>query len=101
MKYQLFVEDNYQQADRYFAGEFETFDEAVVVARKIVDKWLASAHKPGMTASQLYRSYIIAGEDPFIVCDPPVCTFSAWEYAKQRCFEICPQPEETNPGGDL
>lgn len=41
-----------------------------------------------MTSKVLYEGYVGFGEDPFIIPagEPP---FSAWDYAKARCMEIC------------
>ena len=40
-------------------------------------------------AADLYYSYTSFGEDPFIRPSPRGERFSAWEYARQRCDEIC------------
>jgi hypothetical protein len=51
--------------------------------------WLrfGPALKPGMTAAQLYESYVMFGSDPFVVpinlADDCV-KFSAWNYAKEQ-----------------
>lgn len=45
---------------------------------------------PGRTAEELFDAYTMMGEDPFIVqTGPNGITFSAWDYAEQRCKEIC------------
>jgi hypothetical protein len=61
-------------------------------AQKIVDDYLLSAYQPGMTAQALADSYTSFGEDPFIVETPRQAggvLFSAWDYARRRCEEIC------------
>ena len=91
MTFQVFVDDNYHFMDedeRYELGSFPTKEAAVEAARRIVDDWLRSAYRPGMTAKQLFESYTSSGEDPFVVGEERV-TFSAWDYAKQRCNELC------------
>ena len=44
-----------------------------------------------MTAEALFSSYTSFGEDPWIVAPTPEDTvqFSAWDYAKRRCDEMC------------
>ena len=42
-----------------------------------------------MSAEALYSSYTSFGEDPFIAGHDPRTTFSAWDYAKARCAELC------------
>lgn len=91
MTFKVFVDDNYHYRDeneRYEKGEYDTFEAAVNVCKSIVDQFLLSAFKPGMSSAELYESYISFGEDPYIIPTPEGWDFSAWDYAKQRCFEI-------------
>ncbi len=83
------VDDNFHYMDesqRYTLGEFDSYDEAVAKCQTIVDDYLASALKPGMTAEELYSSYTSFGEDPFIMGDN--AKYSSWKYAKQRSREL-------------
>jgi len=92
MKYKVFADDNYHYADegeRHKVGELRSAAAALAAAGKVVDKYLETAYHRGMTADELYMSYTTFGEDPFIVTDDPNCKFSAWDYAKERCREIC------------
>ncbi|MBX7246076.1 MAG: hypothetical protein K1X53_11305 [Candidatus Sumerlaeaceae bacterium] len=97
-KYQVFVDDNFHYMDedeRYLLGEFETGSEAIAASQRIVDEFLHSTHRPGMAAEELYRSYTMFGEDPFIVSNSlDRVGFSAWGYAKERCQQICSNPHE-------
>lgn len=107
MPYKVLVDDNYHHMDeesRYELGVFETRDEALAAAKRIVDDFLSSSLRPGMTAEELYTIYVGFGEDPFIV--PVTSTdegldFSAWSYARDRCAHIAPsrdrEPEEGSP----
>jgi hypothetical protein len=45
---------------------FESSDAAIIACKKIVDDYLREAQEPGMTAEQLYASYVLFGEDPYI-----------------------------------
>lgn len=89
--YNVVVASNFHYMDRsehYVAGVFESADDALRLARKIVEASL-SAYEPGMTAEQMFDAYTSFGEDPFIVPATDAGHFSAWEYAAQRCKEIC------------
>ena len=93
MGYRVMVDDNYHymdESERYQHGEFATLDAAIAAARKIVDEYLESAYKPGMSGDELMASYCQFGEDPFIT-GPEVkgVVFSARDYARERCPEIC------------
>jgi hypothetical protein len=105
MNYKVLVDDNFHYMDdseRYELGEFLTLDEAIEASRKIVDEYLLSVYKPGMTAAELLESYTSFGEDPFISTKEPSQTgvlFSAWGYATARCAEMCQSTEGHNPGG--
>jgi hypothetical protein len=89
--FEIFVDDNFHYMDeehRYSEGKYPSYEEALAKAKAIVEEALQHCHQAGMTSRELYESYVGFGEDPFIipVGDPP---FSAWEYARHRCGEIC------------
>jgi hypothetical protein len=95
MPYRVLVDDNYHfmdESERHEVGEFQSYDEAVQASKRIVDDFLLSSFKPGMTASELFKGYTDFGEDPFIVAVDPsphmAPSFSAWEYAKVKCEGI-------------
>jgi len=88
--YAVFVDDNYHYMDkseRYKCGDYDTLEAAVQVCQAIVDEFLKTAYKPGMSAEDLYKQYVGFGEDPFI--SGLGASFSAWTYAKQRCESLC------------
>lgn len=95
MSFKVFVDDNFHYQDdseRYELGEYESYEATVTVCMKIVDQFLSSVFKEGMTAAELYQQYISFGQDPFVVPGPEKVNFSAWTYAKRRCCEICDNP---------
>jgi hypothetical protein len=88
--YVVFVDDNFHymnEDERYKSGEFATLEEAVRACQEIVDGFLKDAYRPGMAADILFDQYVHFGEDPFI--RGPEAEFSAWNYAKLRCDELC------------
>ena len=92
MKYTLLCDDNFHYMDeteRIVLGQFDSAEAAIAAARRVVDRDLSEAHKPGMTADELYQHYTSFGSDPFIRSDDRSCEFSAWTYARSRCSEIC------------
>ena len=93
MPYDVIVADNFHYMDRsehYGSGRFKTAEDAAAHCREIVDEFLLSALTPGMTAEALWTSYMMFGEDPFIVgVDAPQVRFSAWNYARERCGILC------------
>lgn len=91
--YAVFVDDNFHYKDeteRFKAGEFATLDEAITCCREIVDGFLHSTLQPDMSADALYAQYVSFGEDPFIRGPEANVAFRAWDYARQRCAELCP-----------
>lgn len=89
--FMILIADNYHYGDQeheYHAGQFRTWEEAVAQCQQIVDASLQHLLEPGMTAEGLWRQYVMFGEDPFIVPSEAE-RFSAWEYARRRCAEIC------------
>jgi len=93
MAFKVMVDDNFHYQDedeRYTYGEFDTLEAAVDACKKIVDEYLRSAYKPGMTAEELYASYQMFGEDPWVSGADGV-PFCSWKYAEQRCADIAPK----------
>ena len=76
------------ESERYDKGEHATYEDAAAACKTIVDDYLVHTYKKGMTADELYESYIDFGEDPFIIPDDKSERFSAWNYAKRRCQEL-------------
>ena len=89
--YKVLVDDNFHYMDpseRYQLGEFDTCEMAVTACKRVVDKFLSSSNPSGKTAEELWEGYVMFGDDPFIATTDPNCSFSAWDYARQRCAEI-------------
>ena len=68
------------------------------MCREIVDRFLRHESASGVPASAVYFRYMMFGKEPSIVeyaespDRPP--GFSAWDYAKTRCEELCSAPAE-------
>jgi len=98
--FEVFVDDNFhymEEDERYSAGEFDDYEEALVCCRKIVDDFLLQNYKPGMKAEELYDYYLHFGEDPFVRSNKTLNEsdkavfdkYSSWEYAKKRSVDMC------------
>ena len=86
--YQVWVDDNANWQDevfRYKLGEYATCEEATAICKSLLDNFLQNAYKPGMTAVELIRHYANFGEEPGISSHGSYCSFSGWNYAKERC----------------
>ena len=87
------MDDNYHHMDSSYRcrdGEFATAEEAFARCRQIVDEYLDDAEKieGRESATKLWESYKMFGEDPYIVAtDVTPASFSAWSYASKRCEE--------------
>ena len=92
MKYTVYIDDNFHymdESERLKAGDFSSLPKAIAKAKRIVDRSLAEGYKKGMPVEELVRFYVMFGEDPFIVGGPPKSEFSARDYARTRCEEMC------------
>jgi len=92
MRYTLLCDDNFHfmdETERVILGQFDNAEAAIAAARRVVDRDLLTAYKPGMTAAALYQHYTSFGSDPFIRSDDSACAFSAWDYARSRCAAMC------------
>jgi hypothetical protein len=67
-------------------GEFETPEAAIAACKRIVDEFLESAYKPGMSEAELLTQYALFGEDPFIMHSE--IRFSARDYASEQAEKI-------------
>ena len=88
LKYKVIVDDNFHymdESERYELGKFKDCAAAVAACKKIVDEFLAS-NRGG--PDDLMATYVMFGEDPFIVTDDPECKFSARDYARERAREL-------------
>jgi len=93
----VYVDDNFHymnEEERYKSGDYATLEEAVSKCRRIVYDFLEGEYKPGMLSKELYAQYCMFGEDPFI--RGPSSDFSAWDYAKRRCDELCRSQNDNN-----
>ena len=82
--YTVFVDDNFNymdESERYALGEFDDCASAIAACKQIVDEFLL----PNVgKCEDLYVTYVMFGEDPFIRTDDPDCRFSARDYARER-----------------
>lgn len=88
----MYVDDNFHYGDeenRYKLGEFRTCEDARDACGHLVDDFLEGVLREAMDSNELYRIYALYGEDPFIVSQDGVCSFSAWDYARERCKKLC------------
>ena len=83
-KYTVFVDDNFHymdESERYKLGEFDDCASAIAACQRVVDESLAASSGGPDDA---LATYVMFGDDPFIVTDDPDCKFSARDYARQR-----------------
>jgi hypothetical protein len=86
--YTVYVDDNYHYMDeneRYKLGEFDDCAAAIAACKEIVDEFLLENRGK---SEDLYVTYVMFGEDPFIKSDDPDCRFSARDYARERSREL-------------
>ena len=99
MKYHLRIYDNFHYGDEteaYNHGGYATYEEALSAAQSIVDDFLRSNWKKGMTSDELMAQFLLYGEDPIIVPDDSDAheRFSARTYANICAIEICERLEK-------
>ncbi len=90
----VYVDDHFHYMrleERYTYGVYDSYEAAVAVCRMIVDRCLEGAS--AKSAEELIINYLSFGDDPWIEGPSPgpgLPSFSALDYAKQRCREIRP-----------
>lgn len=78
------------ESERYEQGRYSDCEAAITVCKRIVDDFLVANGGGAKTAEELFRTYTLFGDDPFIMTADPACRFSAWDYARQRCADLLP-----------
>ncbi|MES2598591.1 MAG: hypothetical protein V4662_24870 [Verrucomicrobiota bacterium] len=93
IKFRVFTDDNFHymdESERRNSGGFDTYEAALEKAKYIVETCLEEFMKPGISAGDLMAQYVMFGDDPWIKPTPEgVERFSARDYARRRCVEIC------------
>lgn len=93
MSYVVLVLDNWHFMDpdeEYELPAFDDADAALAACRRIIDTDLVHMHEPGLSAAALYEKYSLGGETPLLqTVGSPTVYFSARDYARLRCEEIC------------
>ncbi len=93
MSYRVRVWDNFHYMDdseAYDEGSYDTYDEALLAAHKVVRRSLEQLWQPGVTLAQLITQYVMYGEDPGIIPEGPDTgpIFSARDYANELYEEV-------------
>ncbi|MCO5249592.1 MAG: hypothetical protein M9887_11675 [Chitinophagales bacterium] len=78
------------ESEAYDYGQYETYEDALIVAKKIVDDFFIHNWEKGITPIDLLAQYCLYGEDPIILPHPDdERWFSARVYAEISTVEIC------------
>ena len=96
MPFDIFIDDNFHymdESERFHHGTFDTLEEAVTEARRIVEKSVRSFFKPGMSFDALWMQYKAFGDDPFFTSGG----FSAWSYAAEFAQALVALPAPNDP----
>ena len=89
-RYVVKVDDNFHQGDeseRYTLGDYDTREQAISACKQKVEEYFENIKKGEYPFAEIWEGYLLYGEDPFIANDDCTERFSAWEYAKEKCWE--------------
>ena len=97
-KWRLLIRDNFHYQDpdeEWVQGPYETAEEAISAAKRIVDDYLSERASEKSTVDGLLNSYLMFGESPDVLAPAgqPQTEFSSWEYAQRRAQELCQQKQ--------
>ena len=74
-------------------GNCETLEAAIKEAKTLVDNFLLSEHRQGMTPADLFSIYENSDEVPLIFSEADITisisSFNHFQYARLKCNEIC------------
>ena len=95
--FSLKVFDNFQYGESYLHGKYGSYEEALRAAEMIVEEFIESNHKPGMSAAELAASFALYGEEAVVL---DVTTnrmdnrFSARKYAALYSQRYCDEQNQ-------
>ncbi len=82
-------------------GNFKTLPIAIAASKRVIDQFLLREYTPGTTAKVLFAVYQNLGEFPYIFRDDDktfnVPGFNHFQYALERCHEICEGKKASPP----
>ncbi len=101
MTFHIRVYDNFHYTDEseaYNTGEYDSYENALIAAKTMVNEFLVHNWKKGMTPVALRDSYLFFGDDPIVVPnekgDSDLPRFSAWDYVDEIVDELCERLEK-------
>jgi hypothetical protein len=99
MKLHLRVYENnhyMDESDAYDHGQYDTYEEAMIAAKAIVDEFFVQNWKRGMTPDDLLAQYSLYGDDPIILPNEhgEHPRFSASDYSEEIHESICKELED-------
>ena len=80
------------ESESYSEDGFDDCASAIAACKQMVDAFLAGNSGGTTTPEELFRVYTTFGEDPYVISNDPACTFSAWDYARERCRAMFETP---------
>ena len=94
MKFHLRIFENdhhWDEASSYDHGSYETYEDAVMGAKKIVEEFFVGECYSGRTVGDLMASFAMYGKKPVVLPDEPNDgdRFSPRDYAEEYVNEIC------------
>lgn len=97
--YNLMVYENYHygaESEAYNHGWYDTYEEAEIAAKAMVNEFLEHNWSRGMNPDVLIAQYCLYGEDPVIVPadNPANKKFSARDYVNEIAESYCKKLEE-------
>jgi hypothetical protein len=78
-------------------GPYASMEQAIALAKSIVDDRLNSLHTPGMQPSELVSAYAALSLDLHVLTSEHASTnaFLAWPYVRSRSNEMCKSSRPT------
>ena len=93
-KFHLRVYENshyMDESEAYNHGQYNTYEDALVAAKAIVDEFMEHNWQTGISPESLIGQFCLYGDDPIILPNEPGKSecFSARTYAHISAVEIC------------
>lgn len=77
------------RAERKLYGIYSSNEEAEQACRTLIDTFLLRSYSDNISAKNLFQQYTLFGNDAFVVAPLSSASFSARQYARVRCNQLC------------
>lgn len=86
VKVMMVAQTNGNREEHRELARFSSIDEAVRFSKRLIDMFLVTHRRQGVTGNDLYRRFVKFGPELHVDASLGNPVFQGWEYARKQCF---------------